>query len=144
MIFWSITCFTSVFIFIDLSVLLSSVSLSFTFSLISCRLRYFLSFLVPVIAISTGLFVWCPFRSCSVFSCMRYFVYNSSLISNTLFDARACVMVFLFFFLSYVFCCLSSTTFGTSKSFFFSNLCLNFLSVINDINFVSSNSVLFS
>ena len=51
------------------------------------------------------------------------------------------ILLFLFFRL-YVFCCICSTTFGTSKSFASSYLSHNFLSVFDVKNFNFSVSVL--
>ena len=69
---------------------------------------------------------------------------GSSLTSFFLFDVGAYGIVFFLFFRLYVFCCICSTTFGTSKSFSFSSLYRNFLSVFDAIIFDISISVLIS
>ena len=51
------------------------------------------------------------------------------------FDTSCFSTVFLLFLLLYVFCCICSTTFGTSKHFSFKNLSRSFLSLIDLINF---------
>ena len=67
---------------------------------------------------------------------------TSSLILFSRFGIRTFRMAFFLFLLSYVFCCIYSTTFSTFKSFSFNSLSLIFLWVIDVINFDIRNSVL--
>ena len=163
---WSVRCFFSVIIFIDLSVSRSSDSSVSTISLISCRFCYSN---LQVFAKCAFLQLWpfdyraghlwlgfqfgasqcLQFRYLALsFGLLSYFPVcvilgiGSSLISFLRFDIKASGMVFFLFFLSYVFCCICSKTFVTSKSFPFSSLSRNSLSVIDVIIFDISGLVL--
>ena len=84
--------------------------------------------------LSFGLLPYCPV---CVILCI-----GSSLMSFSRFDVRVSGMVFFLLFLSYMFCCICPTAFGTSKSLFFNSWSRNFVSLIDIINFDISNSVL--
>ena len=73
-----------------------------------------------------------------VFSCIRYLCTGSSF--RIVISASG--IVILLFCLSYVFCCICWTTFGTTDSFRFNKLSRSFLSVIDVIKFDKSNSAL--
>ena len=160
-----VKCFISVIIFIHLSVSFSSVSSASVIFKISCSFRRWKPHAFAKCPfyncdkLILGLEICgpdsnlvrrniCNFELLSSFGLVPYWAVcvilcmGSSLMSSSRFDIRASGMLFFLFFRSYVFRCISSATFGTSKSFSSSSLSRNFLSVIDVINFDISTSVL--
>ena len=93
-------------------------------------------------AISADMFFWFLVRSCSIFSCLRLFVYRFLFDFFLVSLLEVPVLYFFLFFLSYVLHCICSIPFGTYQSFSFSSLCCKFLSVTDVINFNISKCVL--
>ena len=85
---------------------------------------------------------WSFFRSCSVFFCVCYFLCKFFYDFFYRLDISAFCRVFLLFFVLYVFCYNCSTIFASPKSFSFSKLSRNFLSVNDVIQFDMRNSML--
>ena len=166
---WSVTCFISVIECIDLSVSASSVSSGSVIFSISCHFRCTIlhafgkcSFFLQSWLIDswTG-FLWlrlqigssqhlqyrCFGLSSGVVPHFCVFVIlrlRSFSISFSLIDKRASGMVYFLFFLSYVICCICSTTFSTSKSFSFGSWSRLFSSVIDVLYLNIGNLVLIS
>ena len=152
MCFWSVTCFILGVIFIDSSVSLSSISSGSKISSNSCRFRCsnlqvfaqspFISDLWHIDSRAGHLCLefqfgasqylqFCFFGlSFSLVPCFPVCVFRfmgSRLITFSRFFIRSSGTVRFLFFLSCLFCCISSTTFGTSMSFSFSSLCRFFV-----------------
>ena len=158
--------FISVIIFINLPVLLFSASFGSVISLVFCCFRlsdletfakWPLFLQLRHIDSGAGL-LWLglqfdalqylQFRFFGLsFGLVPYFlVYGCLCIGCSFifspFDISVSGKVFFLFFLSYVLCCICSTTFDTSNPLAFNGLSRNFLSVIDAIIFGKSNLVL--